>query len=195
MYRAVHSVPDHIDFANPSTSDFHYPTSEQSSTLVQPLMASKTHPKPGLHGKHSYPPTPGTLESGSASDTNAHGLNRTSNFLHEGFSYDPSNAKEGYLRMAKGDVPDNKVYQESRAGESNFSPKAPRPAFQIWTPHTCCRRGCCSTFGISGSCLGFVKPSLPLLWGIFSPSKAPPLRRRVLHRTPEQVENAHLDIL
>lgn len=81
-------------------------------------MASRTHLNPTSEGKHvrvaatpahSYPPTPGTLESGSASDANAHGRKRASHFIHEGMSYNPSNAKEDYLRMAKDDVPDNKV--------------------------------------------------------------------------------------
>ena len=116
MYRLVHSAPDHVH--SPDATDFHHRTSEQSSTPLQPLMASKTQLNPSSQGKHvhvaatpahSYPPTPGTLESGNASDANFHGRKRASHFIHEGMSYDPSNAKEGYLRMAKDDVPDNKV--------------------------------------------------------------------------------------
>ena len=63
---------------------------------------------------NSYPPTPGTLESGNASNNaNAHGRKFASRYIHEGTSYDPSNAKEDYLRMAKDDVPDNKVSSAS----------------------------------------------------------------------------------
>ena len=89
----------------------------------QPLMASRTHRNPISQGKHdhvaatppnSYPPSPGTLESGSASNNaNAHGRKLASHYIHEGTSYDPSNAKEDYLRMAKDDVPDNKVSSAS----------------------------------------------------------------------------------
>jgi hypothetical protein len=118
MYRPLHSAPDHVDSPNASHSDFHHRSSEQSSTPLQPLMASRSHPNPSPQEKHvhiapphahSYPPTPGTLESGNASDANAHGRKRASHFIHEGLSYDPSNAKEDYLRMARDDVPDNKV--------------------------------------------------------------------------------------
>jgi len=118
MYRQVHSAPDHDHSpdANASTSDINYHrTSEQSSTPLQPLMASRLHRNPTSQEKHihvaatplnSYPPTPGTLESG---DANAQARKRASHFIHEGLSYDPSNAKEDYLRMAKDDIPDNKV--------------------------------------------------------------------------------------
>lgn len=116
MYRPIHSAPDHDHdhSLNGSATDFHHGTSEQSLTPLQPLMASKTQLNPSPQGKrpplaHSYPPTPGKLESGHASDANVHGWDRASHFLHEGMAYDPSNAKEDYLRMAKDDVPDNKV--------------------------------------------------------------------------------------
>ena len=82
-------------------------------------MASRTHRNPNSQEKHdlgdatpaySYPPTPGTLESGNASNNaNARHRKTASHYIHEGISYDPSNAKEDYLRMAKDDVPDNKV--------------------------------------------------------------------------------------
>jgi hypothetical protein len=82
-------------------------------------MASRTHQNQTSKEKYvrvdatpanSYPPTPGTLESGSASiNANSHRRKLAPHFIHEGASYDPSNAKEGYLRMAKDDVPDNKV--------------------------------------------------------------------------------------
>src|SRR5258706_5802739 len=125
MYRLAHSAPDHSNSPDPSTSDFHHHTSEQTSTHLQPLMASRTHRNPISQGKHdhvaatppnSYPPTPGTLESGNASNNaNAHGRKLASHYIHEGTSYDPSNAKEDYLRMAKDDVPDNKVSPASTA--------------------------------------------------------------------------------
>src|SRR5258706_14472588 len=123
MYRLAHSAPDHSNSPDPSTSDFHHHTSEQSSTHLQPLMASRTHRNTISQGKHdhvaatppnSYPPSPGTLESGNASNNaNAHGRKLASHYIHEGTSYDPSNAKEDYLRMAKDDVPDNKVSSAS----------------------------------------------------------------------------------
>ena len=114
MYRLPRSAPDSPD---PSISDFHnHHTSEKSSTDLQPLMGSRTHRNPISEGKHdhvvatsanTYPPVPSTLESGNAyNDANAHNL---SYYIHQGTSYDPSNAKEDYLRMAKDDVPNNKV--------------------------------------------------------------------------------------
>ena len=112
MYRLPHSAPDPSNSLDPSTSDLHHYTSEQSSTHLQPLMASKTHRKTNLQEKHdlgtptpAYTPSPGALESGA----NARSRKTASHYFHEGTSYDPSNAKEDYLRMAKDDVPDNKV--------------------------------------------------------------------------------------
>ena len=115
MYRIAH----HPNSPAPSTSDFHHHTSEQSSTIhLQPLMASRTHQIPISQGKHDHvaatPPKPGMLESGNASNhANAHRRKLASHYIHEGTSYDPSNAKEDYLRMAKDDVPDSKVSSAS----------------------------------------------------------------------------------
>ena len=128
MYRVAHSAPDHPNPPASSTSDFHHHTSEQSSsTHLQPLMASRTHQIPISQGKHDHvaatPPKPGMLESGNASNhANAHRRKLASHYIHEGTSYDPSNAKEDYLRMAKDDVPDSKVSSASTpsAGACNI---------------------------------------------------------------------------
>ena len=67
---------------------------------------------------YSYPSTPGTFESGHASNNaNARGRKTASHYIHKGISYDPSNAKEDYLQMAKDDVPDNKVSCASSTAE------------------------------------------------------------------------------
>ena len=123
MYRLSHSAPDPSNTPDPSTSDLHHYTTEQSSTHLQPVMASRTHRNTNSQEKHdhgvatpaySYPSTPGTLESGNASNnSNARSRKTASRYIHEGISYDPSNAKEDYLQMAKDDVPDNKVSSAS----------------------------------------------------------------------------------
>ena len=136
-----HSAPDHAQSPNHSTSNFYHHTSEQSSTHLLPLMSSRAHRNPEKYVRvattpaNSYPPTPGTLESGSASiGAHAHGRKSATNFIHEGISYDPSNAKEDYLQMAKDDVPDNKVSSTSSTSRVcvQYSRLTPRSHYPRW---------------------------------------------------------------
>ena len=132
MNQLPHSAPNSPDL---SISEFHHHTSQQSSIDLQPLIGFTTHRSPISQGKHdpvvatltnTYPPAPSTLESGNIASNNANTY-RWSHYIHQGTSYDPSNAKEDYLRMAKDDVPDNKVSSASSILLQEYSWLTRRP--------------------------------------------------------------------
>ena len=165
MYRLPHSPPDSPD---PLISEFHHHTSEQSSTDCQPLMGSRTHQNPISQGKHdhvaatpanTYPPAPSTLEA--SNNPNVH---RWTYYIHQGTSYDPSNAKEDYLRMAKDDVPDNKVSSASSTA-GKFSAQLGGPHCPRWPVSTSTSLMCPESH--VGKCIFSPLAPTPLQWHAF----------------------------